>query len=83
MILFKTLIGRYHELMKCIAQRPDPQDGHSAQALLQALEQLAAETERLEVQLRKLSDTRHVGQGSPAKLRLVWPPRDDQGKASG
>ena len=83
MILFKTLIRRYHELMKCMAQRPDPRSGDSAQALLQALEQLAAEAERLEAQLRTLSESRQARPDTPPKLRLVWPPRDDQDKASG
>lgn len=83
MILFKTLIRRYHELMKCIAQRPDAADGDGAETLLQALEQLATEAERLEVQLRKLSETRQLRQDPPPKLRLVWPPQDDQDKASG
>lgn len=81
--MFKTLIRRYHELMKCVAQRPDHQDRESARALLQALEQLAVEAERLEAQLRILGEKREAaGQDRPqvSKPRLVWPPKDPENK---
>ncbi len=83
MILFKTLIRRYHDLMKCLAHRPDPRDHESARALSQALEQLAAEAERLEAQIRALGEARQVRQETPPPLRLVWPPRNDRDDASG
>ncbi|WP_175649726.1 hypothetical protein [Pseudomonas sp. Marseille-P9899] len=83
MILFKTLMRRYHDLMKCVAQRPEPVDAESAKPLLEALEQLAAEAERLEARLRVLSENRQRLQPPEPHLRLVWPPRDDKDKANG
>ena len=68
-MLFRTLTRRCHALMKRLAQQPDPIDIEAAAPLLQALEQLAEEAERLEAQLRVLTENRQPV--SPARLRMV------------
>lgn len=68
-MLFRTLTRRCHALMKRLAHQPDPIDIEAAAPLLQALEQLAEEAERLEAQLRVLTENRQPV--SPARLRLV------------
>lgn len=73
MLLFKTLIRRYHDLMRCLAREPAPADRESAQALAEALRQLATEADRLEAQLRQLTEKRQVAPRpvGPPVLRLV------------
>lgn len=69
---------RYHDLMRCLAREPAPADRESAQALVEALRQLAAEADRLEAQLRQLNVKRQVTAkpAGPPVLRLV--PRETE-----
>ncbi|WP_144443534.1 hypothetical protein [Pseudomonas putida] len=73
MLLFKTLIGRYHALIKSLAREPSPTDPESAREMVEALRQLAAEADRLEAQLRQMTEKRPPRQrpSGPPVLRLV------------
>ncbi|MEE1923899.1 hypothetical protein V0R50_17745 [Pseudomonas sp. 148P] len=73
MLLFKNLLRHYHDLMKCLAREPAPADRESAQALVEALRQLAEEADRLEAQLRQLTEKsqRRQHPSGPPTLRLV------------
>lgn len=59
--------------MKCLAREPAPADRESAQALVDALRQLAMEADRLEAQLRQLGEQRkeRLRPVAPPVLRLV------------
>jgi len=59
--------------MRCLAREPAPADRESAQALVEALRQLAAEADRLEAQLRQLGEKRQAAPRpvGPPVLRLV------------
>lgn len=56
--------------MNCLARCPAPDDSHSGRELVQALQQLSREAQRLEAELRVLTE-KH--QRPPPVLRLVWP----------
>lgn len=75
MLLFKTLIRRYHELMKSLAREPAPADAEAAEDMVRALRQLAAEADRLEAQLRQMTEKRQAPPrpSGPPALRLVQP----------
>lgn len=59
--------------MKSLAREPSPTDAESAREMAEALRQLAAEADRLEAQLRQLTEKRPLRErpsGTPT-LRLV------------
>ncbi len=59
--------------MKCLAREPAPADRESAQALVEALRQLAVEADRLEAELRQLTEKsqRRQRPSGPPTLSLV------------
>ena len=72
MLLFKTLTRHYHALMNSLARNPTPDDADSARELVEALARLSHEAQRLETELRLLSEKRQQEAARPP-LRLVWP----------
>lgn len=59
--------------MKSLAREPSPTDAESAREMVEALRQLAAEADRLEAQLRQLTEKRPLRErpSGPPMLRLV------------
>ncbi|MDU9393772.1 hypothetical protein [Pseudomonas sp. zfem002] len=72
-MLFKTLLRRCQAWLNGLRGKPPSTDQEPAQALVEALRQLAREANRLEAQLHQLSEKRQAQarpSGRPA-LRLV------------
>ncbi|MFD2641637.1 hypothetical protein [Pseudomonas japonica] len=74
-MLFKTLLRHCQAWLGSLRRTPPSTDDEPAQALVEALRQLAREANRLEAQLHQLSEKRQARarpSGRPA-LRLVRP----------
>ena len=60
-------------MIKSLAREPNPADAESAREMVEALRQLSAEADRLEAQLRQLTEKRQPRErpSAPPVLRLV------------